>query len=789
MVELSPDETAIIKKHPLTKSFSDLHGLLQEAERTHASWSISDDGATDKRVQLHRNAITKLLSALQGEDAAFNLRSRITDQNIDSDLAEVTLKHLRPDLFNYRYYRPLVQLVIQKAADVDIWKAVFSLIYTVSQATPPSPPVSSIQQTPWLRNTSSFANSTEHRDYIDAVLKEELGELHTDIPGFFNAYFGDIPHLDVVARAVFEKCKGTNLYNDNNGWRDWPEQAAEGDVLSWLAKIIGELVQMAETHEPTLKIDRRPLAQPHRPMQGSIAQRKLDIGFVDVVNATENSRCHWRQILVPGELKNDPRYDRPSGSYYDLGRYAREVLAAQDSRRFVLGFTLCGPFLRLWNFDRLGGIASENYDINKDGLQFVSTVLGFLLMSREQLGFDPTIVTIGFERYIKIEKDGVKERLIIDKFIGRARCIAGRATTCWKAHREADESQSPLVVKDSWQYPERTEEGKLLQEAMKSGVKNVARYYHHETVCINGKEDDVLTIRKGLNIPALNDNKGSSKVKGRRSRSQRGQKSQGSTAGQKRPFDCVDTTTPPPPSKRTQSSSSPKPTVESNPPNRVHRRVIVQDYGKPIYESSSKAVLLGGLAGCIEGYMSLHDKAGLVQSDISPRNLMVNEDDDNLSWRAFLIDLDLAIKKQRDRSSGARGKTGTRAFMAIGVLYGENHCFMHDLESFFWVLFWICIHYDGPNKGRDGGRFEKWNYMNTIELAEAKKGLINGEGDFLKAAETNFTPYYQSLIPCVKRLRRLVFPGGERWKRLNPHLHLNMIKELQDAQKNPDIIG
>jgi hypothetical protein len=35
-------------------------------------------------------------------------------------------------------------------------------------------------------------------------------------------------------------------------------------------------------------------------------------------------------------------------------------------------------------------------------------------------------------------------------------------------------------------------------------------------------------------------------------------------------------------------------------------------------------------------------------------------------------------------SSGARGKTGTRAFMAIGVLLDdEQHSFMHDLESFF----------------------------------------------------------------------------------------------------------
>ncbi|KAH7146851.1 hypothetical protein B0J13DRAFT_429645, partial [Dactylonectria estremocensis] len=58
----------------------------------------------------------------------------------------------------------------------------------------------------------------------------------------------------------------------------------------------------------------------------------------------------------------------------------------------------------------------------------------------------------------------------------------------------------------------------------------------------------------------------------------------------------------------------------------------------------------------------------------------------------FLIDIDLAIKEQREGTSGAKGKTGTIAFMAIRALLGEQHSFMHDLGSFLWVLFWICIH-------------------------------------------------------------------------------------------------
>lgn len=62
--------------------------------------------------------------------------------------------------------------------------------------------------------------------------------------------------------------------------------------------------------------------------------------------------------------------------------------------------------------------------------------------------------------------------------------------------------------------------------------------------------------------------------------------------------------------------------------------------------------MLAALEGCIEGYESLHTRTGMLQSGISIGNLMMNEDADNPSWRAFIIDLDLAIKDLRER--GAR---------------------------------------------------------------------------------------------------------------------------------------
>jgi len=79
-----------------------------------------------------------------------------------------------------------------------------------------------------------------------------------------------------------------------------------------------------------------------------------------------------QQIVVLGELKSNWEADKASIAWIDLAMYVKEVLAAQDTRRFVLGFTLCGSRMRIWEFDRLWGIASEQFDINKEngGLQY-----------------------------------------------------------------------------------------------------------------------------------------------------------------------------------------------------------------------------------------------------------------------------------------------------------------------------------------------------------------------------------------------------------------------------------
>ena len=201
---------------------------------------------------------------------------------------------------------------------------------------------------------------------------------------------------------------------------------------------------------------------------------------------------------MTGELKSNSDQDGYENAWVDLATYAREVFRTQD-RRFMLGFTLCGCRMRLWHFDRSSACGSSSFDINQDGLAFIRAMLGYHLMTEEQLGLDPTIRGPQGQQYVEITRDGQIERFILTKSIKKQAAIVSRATTCWRAYRDTDKTKKPFIVKDSWQYEERPEEGLLIQEATNTGVENIARYYHHETVRICGGIDDTLgNVRRGM---------------------------------------------------------------------------------------------------------------------------------------------------------------------------------------------------------------------------------------------------------------------------------------------------
>ncbi|KAJ5971687.1 uncharacterized protein N7479_001605 [Penicillium vulpinum] len=132
-------------------------------------------------------------------------------------------------------------------------------------------------------------------------------------------------------------------------------------------------------------------------------------------------------ILAPGELKvirrptSILRHDLTWGN-----------VATPDTRRFVLGFTICGSFIRIWVFGRLEGVVSERFDTNTDVLQFVSTIFGFLYNIYER-GAMWTWPYDHHQQRLAIHRDRAARKRIVNAL------------------------GALLIVKDSWQYKERNE--------------------------------------------------------------------------------------------------------------------------------------------------------------------------------------------------------------------------------------------------------------------------------------------------------------------------------------------
>ncbi|EFW18588.1 hypothetical protein D8B26_005348 [Coccidioides posadasii str. Silveira] len=353
MAELSPDEKSIIKDYPLAGSLDDLCGLLQEAEPMYESRQISSDATIDRLDRLYQNALSKLLHGLLGADAAFNLRSRIADQNVDSDLADL-FKRIRRGHLRYDHCRPLVRLVIHKAPDVDIWKAVFDLIATVPRQTPPA---------------SSQKGPEQTRRLVEGRIFEEIHSCtFRGVEGFLTKYF-ERTDWSAQADAIWQRV--LDPASDGN-WAKFPNPPVRKDVLEWGFRLQDDLLSDARSvcFSTTSKAD----------LVGSDAERQVDPLLRARVQGDSGEKHDWKDICVVGELKQSSDEIRTKDTLLQLALYVREVFIAQPTRLFVHAFAVCGTKFEAWVFDRSGPYSSGVLDIYEDVKQFFRVILGYAML-------------------------------------------------------------------------------------------------------------------------------------------------------------------------------------------------------------------------------------------------------------------------------------------------------------------------------------------------------------------------------------------------------------------------
>ncbi|KAA1122851.1 hypothetical protein PGTUg99_000731 [Puccinia graminis f. sp. tritici] len=628
----------------------------------------------------------------------------------------------------FKTYEPLITYILLNQAKSN--QEMLQLI-NKEHSEPPTPqPVTS---TALVRtgNISGLTNSsTKVSDFVP-TLKRELNKLlYTNVQSLVE-HFIDPRHIDPTHR---KRTNARSRFIDQKRKKKL-SNTLQGSMLKYISSFAEHLVNQTKPKNPMSRIWR---TQPHTRLEGVDGTRMVDGAIMSGVNANQKN-YHIRDVLVPFELKKDKQDLRKA--VICLGKYVCEVFKAQPTRSFVIGVTVFETSIQIWQFDRSGAIGSEPVDFKSDKPnieKFLDLMLCFLTCNKDLLGFDPTFIEAQDRPpvlRIQTQNDVNQELEIEPKPVFRASGICGRGTTCWKAHLSGDKSQQ-FLIKDSWQPEQRPKEGEMLRIVTEKKVPHVARYHHHEDVCVDGKMVDIKShVRRGADFQ-----------------------------------NCE---------KLTNKEKPDDLNVQNEFINRVHRRLILKDVGKPIWTVDSPLRLLEALESCIIGHQALF-AAGYLHRDISINNLMVNDQAVDPLYRSFLIDLDVAIHCSMSSGDDGHTRTGTKVFMSSSLLRGGNpHTPVDDLESFFWVLIWICIHY--PKDKRNGiSELASWNQQLPKNLAGIKNEYLTTPCDLTKL----FTAQYRGkhLSDCVIRFAQLMSNQKIRsWK--HQRLYEKILTILQEAQQ------
>jgi len=165
----------------------------------------------------------------------------------------------------------------------------------------------------------------------------------------------------------------------------------------------------------------------------------------------------------------------------------------------------------------------------------------------------------------------------------------------------------------------------------------------------------------------------------------------------------------------------------------------------------------------IIGHWSLVKDGGIIHRDVSINNIMIANEPREGELKGFLIDLDMA-KVIGSHDSGAMNRTGTMEFMAINVFRrSEPHSYRDDLESFFYVLIWICVIYestgdrheiqDAENKKCSPQVLDGWS---RVDAADVKFSQMVVESRFQDILD-GFSDGFRELEGMMREIRQVLF--------------------------------
>ncbi|PPQ72398.1 hypothetical protein CVT24_002083 [Panaeolus cyanescens] len=331
-----------------------------------------------------------------------------------------------------------------------------------------------------------------------------------------------------------------------------------------------------------------------------------------------------------------------------LAFYAHQTLLDQPTRSFVYNVLITERRVCLFCFDRVGAQLSPWFDYHQHPEILIQIICLVCSPNLKSLGIDTTVTFGEGKMHIALCNGGVPLTVSCSPIPRIQRSgLRGRATVCWSV---PDQGGNRYILKQQFASVGRVPEDKILDDVRKVKDANLS------TICTHVLAQSYGTVSHARGMDTV-------------------------------PDEFCD---------------------------RVLYRILLEEHGDPIYKLTGKTVLdvIVALRDAITGHHILW-RNDVIHRNISIDNILYqkrNMGDDTL--HGVLIDFYMAMKLVRgDVNSHAQAdfRTGTRAFQSIFVLQSYNkfnelgqrlpmilHEHIDDLESFFWVLFWITREQVGP---------------------------------------------------------------------------------------------
>ncbi|KAL7919357.1 serine/threonine-protein kinase Sgk2 [Trichoderma austrokoningii] len=666
------------------------------------------DGCTDPPHQGH---VKDLLTVLVGSPAAFKLGKKLVLQlaSIRENIGDIGSEILQP----------LLDAVIAKSPDAEVWTAVFNLVQHVGPSTPPSrSTIPTYFGTP-VKTSSSRLEDSETRQIVDGELFLEIRDCtHRKVPGFFQRHF-DSTRWNEQQR---EMLSSVLAHHDGTRWKEFPEDPWELPVWNWLISLEEDALLPGATYT----LHTTTSAAKFKELKGQV-----DIFFQR--RQTQSSQLTFQDVAVVGEHKRTTNTSEFKSFLLQLARHVHSVFADQPTRRFVHAFTLTGTIMELWVFDRSGPYSSGAFDIHHEPDKLAHALVAYATMEDEAMGLDLTIERTGSQCFISVEDvQGNDRRVELKTLLVRQRAIVCRGTTCYSTEQG--------VAKFSWRSDKRPSEVGHLKLAHARGVEGVATLVAHREML------SISDLRKGLDFSNDTRHNFRNTRQGQAESYNRPLAGSSGASGKKRKSSEDNGETLPSTIKRrsnsqrsalghwqtTGNNSRSKPSLyaqdRSEPyENRILSCLVISPAGRVLSDFRSVRELLEGLRDAIKAHRSLYVQGRILHRDISSNNILITDPEKSGGYKGMLIDLDLA-KDQDSGPSGARHRTGTMQFMAIEVLRGIDHTYRHDLESFFYVLLWMCARYawkimacSSEEEEPAVSKLRQWEIGSFKEIASTKR--------------------------------------------------------------------